>query len=392
MKNKGFTLIELLGVIVILALLVVLVFPSIINSVRDSSKKTDRLTLELIYNAADLYIDNNMNKFPKMNGSKYVITLQNLVDEGLLVSPIKLSENDDDLTNRKCVQVSYNDGFQYELKDTGACKTIYSNGQIIYFDVATGKSCSESEYKLDNSNTGYNGFNGTNVQNSCLKFYAFNDDGGDKLNLLLDHNTTTSVAWTNSETDTNVNGPIDLIEKLYNDTKNWEGTEKLSEYTMDQRTQLSQAYYTIEYNKTPAYEGATTPYKARLITAQEIAKITGADREDTLNWKEESSSNRYFFDSLSSIQSDTCKEGNTTGCKYGWLYDRTSIDCTIYGCLNNSDVSINGYWTVSSYPNHFSYATHVDSTGTILNVEGLTVNHSISGVRPVIEILKDKLK
>ena len=121
MKNKGFTLIELLGVIIILGLLAILVFPSIINSVRNSSKKTDDLTFDLIYNAADLYIDNHKNNFPKINGGKYIVDLEDLVGEEFLVSPIKLSESDDDLTNQKCVQVSYNNGFDYELKNYSEC-------------------------------------------------------------------------------------------------------------------------------------------------------------------------------------------------------------------------------------------------------------------------------
>mgnify|MGYP003300450673 CR=1 FL=1 len=121
MKNKGFTLIELLGVIIILALLMIIVFPSIINSVKNSSNKTDDLTKELIYNAADLFIDEHINDFPKMNGSKYSIELSTLVGEGLLTGPIKLSSSDADITNNKCIQVTYNNGYNYELKDSGTC-------------------------------------------------------------------------------------------------------------------------------------------------------------------------------------------------------------------------------------------------------------------------------
>ena len=124
MKNKGFTLIELLGVIIILALLMIIVFPSIINSVKNSSNKTDDLTKELIYNAADLFIDDHINDFPKMNGSKYSIELSTLVGEGLLTGPIKLSSSDSDITNNKCIQVTYNNGYKYELKDNGTCKEI----------------------------------------------------------------------------------------------------------------------------------------------------------------------------------------------------------------------------------------------------------------------------
>ena len=124
MKNKGFTLIELLGVIIILALLMIIVFPSIVNSVKNSSNKTDDLTKELIYNASDLFIDQHINDFPKMNGSKYSIELSDLVDEGLLTGPIKLSGSDQDITNNKCIQVTYNNNYIYELKDSGTCVEI----------------------------------------------------------------------------------------------------------------------------------------------------------------------------------------------------------------------------------------------------------------------------
>lgn len=120
MKNKGFTLIELLGVVIILALLMIIVFPSIVNSVKNSSNKTDDLTKELIYNASDLFISNHINEFPKLSGARFVIQLQDLIDDGHLASPIKLS-NGDDITNNKCVQVTYEDGYKYELKNTVDC-------------------------------------------------------------------------------------------------------------------------------------------------------------------------------------------------------------------------------------------------------------------------------
>ena len=394
--KRGFTLIELLGVIIILALLAILVFPSIVNSVRNSSKKTDDLTLDLIYNAASLYIDNYKNKFPKTNGNEYSIKLQDLVDEGLLVSPIKLSESNSDLTSKKCVQVSYNDGFDYELKDAGSCNHIYSNGQTIYFDVVTEKSC--TNYKPDNSKTGYNGLinkdeqgnitERLDTQTSCLKFYAFLDDGGKNLNLLLDHNTTDKLAWRAIGSSTN--GPTEVIQKLYEDTKDWKGTITPLNYTYT-RDAFS---YTIEYRETPSYEGATTPYKARLITAQEVAQITGADK--LLNWNETSSMSVYYFDSLSTTASDTCTKGNTTGCKYGWLYDRTATDCTDYGCLNNSDTTTYGYWTSSLYSIMFANAWGVHYFGKTdyydAADDGLTYTYSERyGVRPVITILKSKI-
>lgn len=148
-----------------------------------------------------------------------------------------------------------------------------------------------------NSVTGYNGIKAeddTSNKNSCLKFYAFLDDGSDRISLLLDHNTTSTVAWSTISINTNDKGPIDVIDKLKKDTAEWNETLILSNHT----------------------------YK----------------------------SNR----------GDACK---ANGCKYAWLYDRTSGSCEKYGCLYNSNFEISGYWTSSAYAKNVSYAWRVDSHG-----------------------------
>jgi len=122
MKNKGFTLIELLGVMVILALVITLAFPSLINSIKKSSNETDELTLDLIYNAVDLYIENHSEKFETIKGNKYEIKIKDLIEEKLLVSTLKLSDSED-VARDKCIQITYDDKFKYELKNNGECET-----------------------------------------------------------------------------------------------------------------------------------------------------------------------------------------------------------------------------------------------------------------------------
>ena len=75
-------------------------------------------------------------------------------------------------------------------------------------------------------------YNKVKGQNSCLKFYAFNDDEGTTLNLLLDHNTTATIAWNSSYN--NVIGPKEVIEQLKIDTGAWKGTLLPSNYTVNQ--------------------------------------------------------------------------------------------------------------------------------------------------------------
>ena len=357
MKNNGFTLTELLGVIIILSILVLLVFPKIYNSVK-SNKSGDEVIEKIIYSATSLYIDDNSDYYTKRNNKTYCIKIKDLVDNKNLKKPVKYKDKKD-ITNYMTVKVTYNDGFDYEIVNNEDCiptpSKTYQNGEIVYFNVDTGEQC--NDYTETQSNTG--------VKNGCMKFYAFNDDGGDTLNLILDHNTTATVAWNTS--GSNTSGPKELIEQLKTDTLSWIGTEAPSNYTMDQSTQDSGAKYTIDYSE----------YKARLITAGEIATITG----NTI-WNETLATDYYYFDTKSQTQS-------TTGFNYGWLYDRTYTKCTEYGCLNNSDVEIYGYWTASSFAAITDYAWFVSYDGDVGS--NFVDDSGYYGVRPVIEVSKDKL-
>ena len=155
-------------------------------------------------------------------------------------------------------------------------------------------------------------------------------------------------------------------KQLKEDTKEWQGLETQKNYT-DARG------YTINY--------ATLDIKARIISAEEITQITGDENWNGFN---------YYFDTNTGSESDTCKYGNTTGCKYGWLYDRTSIKCKDYGCLNNVDSSMvgKGYWTVFIIDNdHFAW--FVNSCG-FMHYDYVGTDGSF-GMRPVIIVLKSKL-
>ena len=389
MNNKAFTLIELLGVIIILSLLILLVLPKITGSVKKYSIQTDELMLSMVVDATKFYIEDNSSLYPKENENRYCIKLNELIDKQYLKLPIK--QGDIDITSDMSVQVTYKDGFNYELMDNSECKVYfypYKNGDIVYFDVNKGKSCTEEEYKKSydsatsdylNSVTGYNGITKTNEsQNNCLKFYAFNDTGKETVNLLLDHNTTEMIAWYSSATN-NGHGPKEVIEQLYENTKDWSKTIITPKnYTMNQIGQTSNANYTVDYSQ----------FRARLITIQEVAEITGKQ-----NWDETlSSSGFYYFDSLSGDKSPTCGDDDVSGCKFGWLYDRTSTGCLKYGCLNNAEGAsgtMYGYWTSSS---DAASTTQVWIIYPTAGIGRHNTNNAKYGVRPVIEVLKSRLK
>ena len=458
MKRKGFTLIELLAVIVILAIIALIATPKVLDIIDNSKEASIKISVKNYLNGVEQAISlEDLNGKVIKNGKYYIMNNGNICSNELvdnkcseteikidvkgnkptsgiifitdgtvigdttlimsgyyikydedkneyLLSKIKLYDIEFKLTNinsdsKNEVQIKnietktlifkapegynlpYNItviGAQYTWdKTTGTLilskatdKVIitingveiktFKNGEVVYFNVDTGTKC--SNYTETQSNTG--------VNSGCMKFYAFNDDGGDKVNLILDHNTTALIAWNSS--GRNTSGPNEVLTQLKTDTYLWQGTETPSNYTNTD--------YTVDYNN----------YKARIITANEIAKITG-----NTEWDETTATDFYYFDSKTTTESSTCTEGrNTTGCQYGWLYDRTHISCTDYGCLNNADSTttsyMHGYWSVSSSAGDINYAWYVDLSGLIDN--RFTVDDSdYHGVRPVIEVLKSKL-
>ena len=394
LKNKyGFTLIELLAVIVVLAIIALIATPIVMNTIKNAKKGAAERTADNYVKAVEQKVAES-----RIDGTKIANGTYNIQPDGNLCPASGCGENDKDkitidmsgnkptsgtvtISNGEVsstdttmtvgdYDVKYNQGKnKYEASekgnttpDTPQPTKIYTNGEVVYFNVTTGEKC--SNYTETQSNIG--------VKVGCMKFYAFNDDGKDTVNLILDHNTTETVAWNSS--GSNASGPKEVLKQLNDDTKSWVGTKTPSNYTMDQTGQTSNAKYTIDYSG----------YKARLITDNEIAQITG-----NTTWDEKTANNIYYLDSKTTTESTTCKRGNISGCKYGWLYDRTRDSCTNFGCLNNSDQEIYGYWTASSRAADSTLAWFV---GFSARMNGNDVRIAFgNGVRPVITVLKSNL-
>ena len=200
--------------------------------------------------------------------------------------------------------------------------TLLANGTAVYYNPVTNAKCTASQ-----------AVSTTGTKTGCMKWYAFNDEGNDTVNLLLDHNTTATVAWASSG---NANGPVEVKTQLENDTSSW--------------------------NKS---------INARLIEASEIAKITGYQ-----NWN----NNWYYFHT----NSTTKYKGAVGTNKYAWLFDNTQF-CTQYGC-NVADPSNYGYWTNTEYLVNSSRARLVSNDGGLLYESVNTAGYF--GVRPVITVSK----
>ena len=354
MKKKGFTLIELLAVIVILAVIAIIATPAVLNIIEDSKQSAAEASARNIVDTAKThYMQNIMDNKPNSNVDLSTNTLKydgEQAKKGLLTYDTNGNVSGKMYISGYCVEVSVDGNVTSTKTNESECSidtpqvTTYANGTVVYYNPETNTKCTSAE-----------AVSTTGTKTGCMKWYAFNYDGSDKVNLLLDHDTTAEVAWV-SKADyieaggtkaeygsygNNSKGPITALKQLESDTASWNSTIKNT---------------------------------ARLIEASEIAKITGYQ-----NWN----NNRYYFHT----NSTTTYIGDAGTNKYAWLFDNT-YDCELYGC-NVQDFSIlrsYGYWTGTANSGNSSEAWYVNIAGNL----GISELDSMSnlGVRPVVTISK----
>lgn len=282
--KKGFTLIEVLGVIVILSIILVIAMPNIINTIKNTNKKLDIYSANMIYKAADNYILHS-NLFEEKKGNTYCIKIDKLVYEGLLESPVRYDEKDD-------------------IKDTMSVKATYSNKWN--YSIVNNTECSAISVKIcDRVTTATNGFVpegnfdlgdeyicklNNNLQ---YHFYILNVTN-DKVALIAENNLDNSGEITGIDQDKwsssqyNLNGPVDAYSYIETNIINWNNIPTIKSFDFvdgnkNCNTCGYKGIYTRKVNNdyitTISSNSNTTTYsniKARLPMLNEINKaITG---------------------------------------------------------------------------------------------------------------------
>lgn len=123
-QKKGFTLIELLGTIVILGIITLIATPPVINQIKKAKGKLKTSSLTYIYSAGESYIKENEESYPKVSGSVFCISIQQLSDNGNLKdSFIKQEGIDYDAVLKFTVDANLKLTHEMQLETSTSCKS-----------------------------------------------------------------------------------------------------------------------------------------------------------------------------------------------------------------------------------------------------------------------------
>jgi len=118
MKEKGFTLVELLGVIVILAIIFVLIYPSVSDVLSQSRETVYQKQINTMLNAAYDFSLKNIEYLPESNEKNYV-TLGELKYNGLIDASIKDPDTNEAFPDNLVISIhNVGSGYKYSNKNS----------------------------------------------------------------------------------------------------------------------------------------------------------------------------------------------------------------------------------------------------------------------------------
>ena len=393
MKKRGFTLIELLAVIVILAIIALIATPLVLNTIekaREGAAKASAYayaeeveryiilseldpTLPKLQTGVEYKLSKEKNEVAALAdpATTYINDLVSIKGDKPTSGYLKL-DSEYKIEKMEMVIKSYPVTCEKdECKVTGS--KVEEEEKEPEEEIITGPTSEEPDKTktkglikivyldptdLTKTCNASNSVSTTGTKTGCMKWYVYNDDGTN-YTMILDHNTTALVAWNSKGSNTEMKGIKTELDNLVS-TSNWK----------------------------------VTP---RLITADEVARITGA--KDALDWTSDktyanppvkgTSISYFYLDGADGTDTTWHTQiAKTQGAsKYAWLYDNTN-GCESYGC-NIADLSTYGYWTSTPVVGSSYLAWRVGRVGDLSN--DYVDRGNVYGVRPVITLSKSIL-
>lgn len=438
MKRKnGFTLIELLAVILIIGIIALITTPLVLDTINESKKATKLVSASNYLKAAQ-----NSIKVSNLNG-KYVDSgIYEITPEGNIclgvnnptgcIGDLLELDIDGEIPNKGYVVVE-----EEEIKEID-----------IYFDDILVKKPRDHDFFYPEYELGeeisFDPGDGVNTTWNVV------GETKDKVILMLNKNTIAAVVWTRSDSYSEANtdgtyceiideqtnqavcadeGPLYALYALNgDDTKNvistWTNVDPIEKYSFINSNEMS-------YKELKINNGITTiiddngnrnilPYetKARLITMEEIVKLLINEKPYTVNYFSDLIIENYFSSYLKSpdvlsagIQSwDELRSYVFKEDKGVELPEQLSLNEQLFSNYylvdnlmepeekiiipnwlfhnleENSSTLGPGYFLLNSFTNNLAI-----SFNKVYNAFGASIS-DFQGVRPVIEVSKEKLK
>ena len=384
-KNKGFTLIELLAVIVLLAILMVVAVPKILNVIENSRKSAAESSIKLVKDAIKTQVTSESmmgTNFTSDKSGCYTFNFDNQTSGNAKELQLKNKENitgtikycNGNFTNNTLVfdgqdmKTIVCKGAKKETLHTEKCEqtdsTYYCSGagfaeKTITYGTVPGKELKSG----DAFDCDVNG-DGTYDENT-ERFYYVSDyyntstkEFEDDTAVLIYYNNVSKGKPSNSKlaaydiSRKNNNGPVTAIEELPS-TSEWKNVS----LTSNVRSIIAQ-------DGTNSTTGGSLPSNfsysgkaARLLTIQEVRKATG--NKDIPTWQAGELDN------------------------FNYLLENTKY--------SNASIANWGYWLENPHSGDSDYAWSVN--GNLRDVDNNAVSYAGGyGVRPAIEVLKSNIE
>ncbi|MCI9586197.1 MAG: type II secretion system protein [Bacilli bacterium] len=123
MKKNAFTLIELIGVVVILSIIALIVFPATLSVLQKGQNDVNESVKQVVILAAGKYVNENKDNYPKQIGNN---TENNLKNNGTVSTETLLDDG-------------YIEADMYKKHNLeGSCVTVKSNSKKYFYEYNEG--------------------------------------------------------------------------------------------------------------------------------------------------------------------------------------------------------------------------------------------------------------
>lgn len=118
-NNRGFTLVELIAVMTLLAAIILVTVPVIINTIKKNDDKLGENFEKSLKQAAELYVERNRDVFSDLNniGGTAEVSTDTLIEEGYLKQDLENPIDNSSVLNYKIIVEVGNDNiFIYRVE------------------------------------------------------------------------------------------------------------------------------------------------------------------------------------------------------------------------------------------------------------------------------------